>query len=263
MATPGQFSFSGFSITPNSAYGGTDVGIYYNYAGGQGYFSAGTGYAGNSALGQSKIDFYSDQSWGYYQGFNEGDLNTIYSKLGELGFDAFSSYYTPPTTEPAAEIPNVPPAFNPGPSETPATVTNNSPSTNPTSPTQSSSVGTENLAGNGTFSGSGNIFAGNQALGWASFASQVQGNRLFNEAQSQLQDLINSTGQGNAGQIVDSLMSGIQTGAAALGSNLQVSERYDMQKVRNGRKKIGYEQTKTFEQGSQAAQLGRPTLLGG
>jgi len=253
--TPGKFSLTGLKTTGDARYGGTQLDVEYSYAGGIGSFAVGTAYTGGTA------DWLTGWLGAQAGNFNQTDLTSIYSKMGELGFDAYSQYYTPPTAG-GTQIPDVPPAFNPGPSETPATVTSTSSSTNPTSPTQNSSVGTENLSGNGNFSGSSNIFEGNQGLGWATFAAQVQGNRLFNEAQGQLQNLLNSTGQGNSGQIVDQLMGQIGTGAATLGMGLQVSDRYDMKKVRNGRQKIGYEQTKTFEQGSQAAQLGKPTLLG-
>lgn len=205
-----------------------------------------------STAGQFQDQYISGYGATYYGSgnFSETDLNSIYSAAAYAGFTGFDQYkgevnpltgLQTPTVNPTAPIEPTP--------------------TTPSAPTANPSITGQNSSGNGISPAptqSGNSFAGNQAVGWASFASQVQGTALFNQVQQNIQQLLGGTGNGTGGEVVANLIANIQSGQTNSIGGGQAADRY----TKSNRKKIGYEELKTFDKASQAATLGKPTLLG-
>lgn len=182
-------------------------------------------------------------------GFDEFDRAAILGQAALAGFTQFDRFRPDyvPNTQPTAPV---------SPTASPT-----SPSTNPSAPTSNPSITSQNSPANPISPPampSGNIFQNNQAIGWATFASQVQGTQMFNQVQQGIQNLLGGVGQGTGGEVVQNLISNIQSGQATSIGGGQAADRL----TKSNRKKIGYEELKTFDKASQAATLGKPTLLG-
>lgn len=239
-----QFTLKGFN-TYTGAGGSTQLNV--NYANAEGLQSSFTFGATKGTFNDQYISAYGATFYGS-DNFSSTDLNSIYAAAGFAGFSGFEQYKEG-AVDPFAAPTSTPTAVSPTPSPI------------PTTPTSNPSVTGQNSSGNGISPApeqSSNIFANNQATGWATFASQVQGTRLFNEVQQGIQNLLGGVGQGTGGEVVANLIAGIQSGQATSIGGGQAADRL----TKSNRKKIGYEELKTFDKSSQAAALGKPTLLG-